>query len=164
VLNGVLYTGFREQWEISRALWTASGMTRATKQHPINSLPAVSYLLLLQYDYGSLGRVQNHMYWLYFSEAQFQGTCHSDCLPWTLRKTKVHLVGQNELWSSANLYHQLQLLESLVPRTVCNNLSIFLLLTYSATARMKQVLMHGLMRSSSVHLQCYLQISAGFST
>ncbi|KAI0296536.1 hypothetical protein B0F90DRAFT_1743273 [Multifurca ochricompacta] len=41
-------------------------------------------------------------------------------------------LGQKELWSSANLYHQLHLLESLIPRMVCNNLSIFLLLTYSA--------------------------------
>ena len=28
-------------------------------------------------------------------------------------------LGQSELWSSANLYRQLQLLESLIPRRVC---------------------------------------------
>jgi len=28
-------------------------------------------------------------------------------------------LGQSELWSSANLYRQLHLLESLIPRTVC---------------------------------------------
>jgi len=28
-------------------------------------------------------------------------------------------LGENELWSSANLHCHLQLLESLVPRTVC---------------------------------------------
>jgi len=70
--------------------------------------------------------------------------------------------GQSELWSSANLYRQLHLLECLIPRTVCNDLSIFLLLAYSA--RPKQALMRGLTRSSSAHLQCYLQISAWFST
>jgi hypothetical protein len=37
-------------------------------------------------------------------------------------------LGQNELWSSTNLHRQLHLLENLVPRTVCNNLSIFVLL------------------------------------
>ncbi|KAI0296992.1 hypothetical protein B0F90DRAFT_1000295 [Multifurca ochricompacta] len=30
---------------------------------------------------------------------------HGNCLPW-----------QNKLWSSMNLYHQLHLLESLIPR------------------------------------------------
>ena len=71
-------------------------------------------------------------------------------------------LGQSELWSSANLYRQLHLLESLVPRKVCNDLSIFLLLAYST--RPKQALVCGLTRSSSAHLQCYLQISAWFST
>jgi hypothetical protein len=28
-------------------------------------------------------------------------------------------LGENELWSSANLYRQLYLLESLIPRMVC---------------------------------------------
>jgi hypothetical protein len=28
-------------------------------------------------------------------------------------------LGQSQLWSSANLYRQLYLLESLIPRTVC---------------------------------------------
>jgi hypothetical protein len=71
-------------------------------------------------------------------------------------------LGQSELWSSVNLCRQLRLLESLVPRKVCNDLSIFLLLAYSA--RPKQVLVRGLTRSSSAHLQCYHQISAWFST
>ena len=71
-------------------------------------------------------------------------------------------LGQSGLWSSANLYRQLHLLESLVPRMVCNDLSIFLLLAYSA--RPKQALVHGLTHSSSAHLQCYHQISAWFST
>jgi hypothetical protein len=36
-------------------------MTRATKRHSINSLPAASYLL--QYDYGGLDQVENYTYW-----------------------------------------------------------------------------------------------------
>ena len=39
---------------------------------------------------------------------------------------------QSKLWSSMNLYCQLQLLESLIPRMVCNTLSIFLLLAIIA--------------------------------
>ena len=85
------------------------------------------------------------------SEAQFRETHRGDCL------------GQSELWSSANLCRQLRLLDSsLVPRMVCNDLSIFLLLAYSA--RPKQALVRGLMYSSSAHLQCYHQISAWLST
>jgi hypothetical protein len=38
-------------------------------------------------------------------------------------------LGENELWSSTNLYHQLHLLESLIPRTVCNDLPTFALLS-----------------------------------
>ena len=71
-------------------------------------------------------------------------------------------LGQNELWSSANLYRQLSLLESLVPRMVCNDLSIFVLLT--CHFRLQQAPMHGLMCSSSVHLQYYHKISTWFST
>ena len=84
------------------------------------------------------------------SEAQFRETHRGDCL------------GQSELWSSANLYRQFNLLERLVPRMVCNDLSIFLLLAYSA--RPKQALVHGLTHSSSAHLQCYRQINAWLST
>jgi hypothetical protein len=78
------------------------------------------------------------------------------------RAVKTVSLGQSELWSSTNLYRQLELLETLVPRTVCDNLLILLPLTYST--RTKQALVLGLTRSSSAHLQCYLRISTWFST
>src|SRR6266404_1524873 len=70
-------------------------------------------------------------------------------------------LGQSELWSSVNLHCHIHLLENHITRNVCNNLSIFVLFTYPFRP---QARVCGLMHSCSVHLQCYHQISAWFST
>jgi hypothetical protein len=70
--------------------------------------------------------------------------------------------GENELWSSQNLDRQLRLLESLVPKTVCYPSVNFR--AVSSAFRPKQAFVRGLTPSYSVHLQCYHQICAWFST
>ena len=79
----------------------APGMTRVTKRLSTNSLPAISYLL--QHDHGDLDQVEDHIHWFYCSKPRFRAT----------HETTISL-GENELWSSANLHRQSLVLETLI--------------------------------------------------
>ena len=128
-----------------------SGMNVAAEQLLISSLFAAFYLF--QYGHGWFDQVGNYTKWFYCPEAQPRGT---RCRNYFLWRERTLVISESA--------PPIAVVAKSCSRGMLPFLPAFVWVSKSSIFRTKQVLVHGLMHSFFVHLQCYHQIGTWFST